>query len=165
MRNEVFNILQKMKRNILWIIAIAAVIIFLVLYVAIPNLLGYAFALKTNWNIALPSGYAEVYSYSESSFHGDGIRYHVLDYPADNEEEKWQNKISQIEELFYNAESPSLQEIEIVQQWLDSVDIQGDVIPEFSVCRVIHRSQADGSELHLFWWGGTGTIYSVESFI
>ena len=34
------------------------------------------------------AGAKEVYAFSEPSFHGDGIRYHVIDYPAGNETKK-----------------------------------------------------------------------------
>ena len=42
----------------------------------------YTRVLKTNWSIELPkAGAKEIFAYSEPSFHGDGIRYHVIDYP------------------------------------------------------------------------------------
>ena len=64
----------------------------------------YTKVIETNWGIDLPEdGGKEVYSFSEPSFHGDGIRYHVIDYPAGNESKKILNAMFQIEKVFSEA--------------------------------------------------------------
>lgn len=50
---------------------------------ALPRRHDYAEALALNWDISLPQSGACVYERdSGPSFHGDGERYHVLEYPA-----------------------------------------------------------------------------------
>lgn len=125
----------------------------------------YTKVIETNWGIDLPEdGAKEVYSFSEPSFHGDGIRYHVIDYPAGNESKKIQNAMFQIEKVFSEADVPSQGQIAAVEEILKDIDIPDDVIPDWSKCQLVYMKQHDNSELYLFYWSGTGTIYVVESF-
>ena len=71
------------------IIIIASIVVVIALGVVLYNSLfntPYTEIIESIWNIDLPeAGAKEIYSYSEPSFHGDGIRYHVIDYPIGNE--------------------------------------------------------------------------------
>lgn len=119
-----------------------------------------------NWGIDLPEdGAKELYSFSEPSFHGDGIRYHVIDYPAGNESKRVLNSMSQIEKVFSDADIPTQGQIAAVEDLLKGIDIPADVIPNWSKCQLIYMKQKDNSELYLFYWSGTGTIYVIESFL
>ena len=126
----------------------------------------YTRVLKTNWSIELPNaGAKEFFSYSEPSFHGDGIRYHVIDYPIGNENKKIQNTSFQIEKIFHNSPQPTEDQIIYVEQLLSQIDVRADVIPDWSKCNLLYRKQDDNSELFLFYWSDTGTVYIVESLV
>ena len=106
-----------------WLIA-AVVLLALFVLSGAPRFLSmmlststYTKVIETNWGIDLPEdGAKEVYSFSEPSFHGDGIRYHVIDYPTGNESKKIQNAMFQIEKVFSEADVPS-------QGQIDAVDV------------------------------------------
>lgn len=161
-----------MKKKTKIIIGVA-VLLFLFIMSGAPRLLymmisnsTYTKVIETNWGIDLPeAGAKEVYSYSVPSFNGDGIRYHVIDYPLGNESQKIQNAFFQIEKVFNKAGVPSEEQITAVEELLKDIDIPADVIPEWSRCQLVYERQEDNSELYLFYWGGTGTIYVVESFL
>lgn len=126
----------------------------------------YTKVLEVNWGIDLPeAGVEEVYSFSAPSFHGDGIRYHVIDYPAGNESKRILNAMFQIEKIFAGADFPTSEQIADVEELLKDIDIRGDAIPDWSKYQLVYMKQQDNSELYLFYWSGTGTIYIVESFL
>lgn len=55
---------------------------FLAYYVASEP---YTNVVEANWGIVLPVGYEELYGQEvEASFHGDGCRYHVLQYGVES---------------------------------------------------------------------------------
>ena len=62
--------------------------------------------LETNWGVVLPGGYAERFEADTgASFHGDGVRYHVLEYADDaalREAFSWREEASPT--LFYGSE-------------------------------------------------------------
>lgn len=125
----------------------------------------YTRVLKTNWGIELPrAGAKTVFSYSEPSFHGDGIRYHVMDYPIGNESQKMQNAAFQLDKLFGGIQ-PTEAQIDNVEQLLKQIDANDMVIPDWERCRLIDLKQEDGSELFMFYQSETGTVFIVESFI
>ena len=125
----------------------------------------YTRVLKTNWGIELPEAGAEaVFSYSEPSFHGDGIRYHVIDYPIGNKSKKMQNAAFQLDRLFDGIQ-PTEAQIDHAEQLLKQIDADDKVIPDWKRCSIINLKQEDGSELFLFYQSGTGTVFIVESFI
>lgn len=162
-----------MKKKTKIIIGTAVVLLALVMLSGAPRFLGmvlststYTKVIETNWGIGLPEdGAKEVYSFSEPSFHGDGIRYHVIDYPAGNESKKILNAMFQIEKVFSEADLPSQGQVAAVEELLKGIDIPADVIPDWSRCQLVHMKQNDNSELYLFYWSGTGTLYVVESFL
>lgn len=162
-----------MKKKTKIIIGTAVVLLALVMLSGAPRFLGmvlststYTKVIETNWGIGLPEdGAKEVYSFSEPSFHGDGIRYHVIDYPAGNESKKILNAMFQIEKVFSEADLPSQGQVAAVEELLKGIDIPADVLPDWSRCQLVYMKQNDNSELYLFYWSGTGTLYVVESFL
>ena len=52
-----------------------------------------------------------------------------------------------------------------MEEFLKDIDIPADVIPDGGKCQLVYMKQNDNSELYLFYWSGTGTIYVVESFL
>ena len=126
----------------------------------------YTRVLKTNWGIELPkAGAKEIFAYSEPSFHGDGIRYHVIDYPIGNENKRMQNSVFQLDKIFLHSSQPTEEQIRYVEQLLEQIDVKEDVIPDWGKCELVYHKQEDSSELFLFYWSGTGTVYIVESFL
>ena len=126
----------------------------------------YTRVLKTNWGIELPkAGAKEIFAYSEPSFHGDGIRYHVIDYPIGNESKRMQNSVFQLDKIFLHSPQPTEEQIRYVEQLLEQIDVKEDVIPDWGKCELVYLKQEDSSELFLFYWSGTGTVYIVESFL
>ena len=162
-----------MKTKTKIIIGTAAVLLVLLVLSGAPRFLSlilststYTNVIEMNWGIDLPEdGAKELYSFSEPSFHGDGIRYHVIDYPVGNESKRVLNSMSQIEKVFSDADAPTQGQIAAVEEFLKGIDIPTDVIPDWSKCQFIYMKQNDNSELYLFYWSGTGTIYVVESFL
>lgn len=162
-----------MKTKTKIIIGTAAVLLVLLVLSGAPRFLSlilststYTNVIEMNWGIDLPEDDAkELYSFSEPSFHGDGIRYHVIDYPAGNESKRVLTSMSQIEKVFSDADIPTQGQIAAVEDLLKGTDIPADVIPDWSKCQLIYMKQKDNSELYLFYWSGTGTIYVIESFL
>ena len=162
-----------MKTKTKIIIGTAAVLLVLLVLSGAPRFLSlilststYTNVIEMNWGIDLPEdGAKELYSFSEPSFHGDGIRYHVIDYPVGNESKRVLNSMSQIEKVFSDADAPTQGQIAAVEEFLKGIDIPTDVIPDWSKCQLIYMKQNDHSELYLFYWSSTGTIYVVESFL
>ena len=111
------------------------------------------------------AGAKEIFAYSEPSFHGDGIRYHVIDYPIGNESKRMQNSVFQLDKIFLHSPQPTEEQIRYVEQLLEQIDVKEDVIPDWGKCELVYLKQEDSSELFLFYWSGTGTVYIVESFL
>lgn len=156
-----------MKKKILIIVSIVVVIALgVVLYNSLFNT-PYTEIIESIWNIDLPeAGAKEIYSYSEPSFHGDGIRYHVIDYPIGNETKRIEDTKFQLEKLFpASVTTPTEKQIEDVVLILEQTqeEIPKDTIPEFEKCQLIYKEKDDGSELYLFYWYGTGTVYVIEN--
>lgn len=118
----------------------------------------YTKVINMNWKIELPNKDANVvYSYSLPSPHGDGIRYHVIDYPNEN------NPI--LDDVFCKSEKPTEKQITHVRDLLSNEKIEKDVFSEFDNCELVYLKQDDYSELFLFYNRDTKTVYVVESFI
>ena len=126
----------------------------------------YTRTVKANWGIDLPqSGANEIFGYSEPSFHGDGIRYHVIDYPWENGSKKTEKTASQLESIFSDAKQPTESQIAKVEQLMRGIDTEEDLIPDWSMCSLLYQRQGDGSELFLFFSSEEMTIYIVENFL
>ena len=126
----------------------------------------YTKVIKKNWQIELPSsGARDLYSYSEPSPHGDGIRYHVIDYEIDNGAKRVEASVLQLEKIFDNAQQPTEDQISYAVQLLQRADIKDAELPDWTKCKLVYQKQADSSEIFMFYWDGTGTLYVVESFL
>ena len=126
----------------------------------------YVGVIRTNWGIELPSaGAHEVFGYSEPSFHGDGIRYHVIEYPVGEETKKAQDSVSLLEEIFRNSSYPTEKQIADVEHFIKDIEVKEDWIPCWIECKLIYQRHQDSSELFLFYQSETGTVYVVESFL
>ena len=155
--------MKKTRKTIFLIVGLCAVCAICPVIWKFVN--SYTRVLKTNWGIELPEAGAEsVFSYSEPSFHGDGIRYHIIDYPIENESKKMQNVAFQLDNLFGGIQ-PTEAQIDYVEQLLKQIDANDMVIPDWKRCRLINLKQEDGSDLFLFYQSETGTVFVVESFI
>lgn len=145
-----------------WLIAIA---VFLVLtVVGVSKLLpSYSSTLEANWGISLPwkARLTEIYEKdSGSSFHGDGIRYHVFSY-------KYEDYI----DLMFAWTPTEFKTIshgnysEAATEWLDEIDVPEGQRPNYENCCYWYKSQEDNSELIIFWDNSTNLLYVVESFL
>ena len=124
----------------------------------------YIKILKMNWDIVLPKEENQLFHYSEPSPHGDGIRYHVIDYPGD-ESKHSQNIVFQLEKNFLGASQPTKDQIDYVNQLLAKIDVDDKYIPDWNRCLLVYKRQTDNSELFLFYYSDTATLYILESFI
>ncbi|EJW89449.1 hypothetical protein, secreted, partial [gut metagenome] len=71
------------KRSILSIVLVITIVLSAIMFFSWKHLTNYNTMLEVNWEISIPSksSYSEIYSKdSGSSFHGDGIRYHIFLY-------------------------------------------------------------------------------------
>ena len=126
----------------------------------------YTKVINMNWDIGLPGdGAKDIFSYSEPSPHGDGIRYHVIDYPIGNESKRILNSVFQLEKIFNVTKQPTDNQISCVEELLRKINIKNDVIPDWKRCRLVYQKQNDNSEIFLFYDSETGTLYVVESFL
>lgn len=147
-------------------LCLAFVCIFCIaLLAACRSLNTYTEVVRANWGLELPEyGADEKFAYSAPSPHGDGVRYHVIDYPAGDESERAQDSVFQLEKLFNNTPYPTEDQIERTELLLDSIGVEGGGVDWYR-CRVIYLKQSDNSELFLYYLSETGTVYIVESFI
>ena len=120
---------------------------------------GYHRVLNANWKWELPAGYTELCGYDDADFHGDGLRYHVLQYRKTGTEK--------INRMFFGSEpGTDLSETAAkVSGWLTELGVPADEYPPFEVCVCIAAGpENDGSEMVLFWDAAKGILYAVESF-
>ena len=148
-----------MKKKTKIIIGTAVVLLALFVLSGAPRFLSmmlststYTKVIETNWGIDLPEdGAKEVYSFSEPSFHGDGIRYHVIDYPAGNESKKIQNAMFQIGKLNSEFSLPTEGQLSAVEELLKGIDIPADInIP--SVQRNGNEIPTSEQRLSMIFW-------------
>ena len=149
-------------------------VMLILIVIFICSLLGWMFfstkpyskVIRMNWQIEVPSdGARDLYSYSEPSPHGDGIRYHVIDYEIGNESKRVQNSVFRLEKIFLHAKQPAEDQIAYVEQLLKETDVQKDEFPDWRKCQLVYEKKEDNSEIFMFYWSGTGTLYVVESFL
>ena len=103
----------------------------------------------------------EIYSAnSDSSFHGDGIRYHIFLYRNENEiEELFNWSIEEKETIFYSSYSES------VNNWLNKIKVSKENYPSYSNCKYCYEKQDDNSEIIILWDSKEIKLYVVESFL
>ena len=155
-----------MNKKVIIISSIIIVIIILCILVVCflnQNVKKYSTILKLNWNIVLPeeAKITEIYNDSEdSSFLGDGIRFHIFTYENEDIIEKMFNwSIEEKETLFYSSYSESINE------WLNQTNVPTKYIPNYSNCRYWYNKQEDNSEIIVAWDKTENKLYIVESFL
>jgi len=123
----------------------------------------YTTTYPKNWSIAIPfNAYCnEVYAKdSGSSFHGDGLRYHVYTYQDGAYIEKmlkWSD--TEGETLWSGSYS------EAADAWLAELEASSEFYPDYASCVYSYRVQEDNSELIAIWDETAGMLYMLESFL
>lgn len=154
---------MKSKKQILPIVLVCIIVLSVAMLLMWKHLTNYNITLEVNWQISIPSKarYSETYSKdSGSSFHGDGIRYHIFSYKDHSyvgEMLEWES--DEKETIFYSNYSNT------VNVWLDTIDVPSEYRPDYSECLFWYNSQDDNSEIIILWDRGNRTIYVVESFL
>ena len=122
---------------------------------------GYGEIIRANWDLALPSGYTELYQTDTGeSFLGDGVRYHVFGYEdgsALEEAVSWQ------EEPLPTRYSES--QTDAAAEFLEKLDVPSEWSIPGGDCRYSAMEKDDGSELLLFWHLTDNRLYLVENFL
>ena len=123
----------------------------------------YSFALKANWNIALPhkAECREIFRKNhEPSFHGDGIRYHVFSYQKEDVLDHW---VSWQEEerttKYYETYSES------AEAWLDDISVPAEQRPRYEGSLYWYGAKDDNSEILIIRNREEQRLYIVESFL
>lgn len=122
---------------------------------------GFSQLLETNWGVVLPGGYTERFEADTgASFHGDGVRYHVLEYADDtalSEAFPWRSEAAPT--LLYSSER------EAAAAMLDRLEIPQEFQLPAADCMYDAVSRDDNSELLLFWHVPDGMLYVVENVL
>lgn len=146
------------------VISIVAIAIIIGLSCVWNHMSDYSTTLNVNWGFELPSKshYSEVYSKnSGSSFHGDGIRYHIFSYKEAepiSEMFDWNN--GEDEKTIYSSSYE-----DAVNEWLNRIDVPTEEFPNYSECLYWYESQEDNSEIIVIWDSSKNRIYIAESFM
>jgi len=118
--------------------------------------------LEANWQIVLAddAGWEEVYrADSGASFHGDGIRYHVIVY---NDESKIINMADWTTHegttRWYNTYRES------ADAWLGDINVDVAQYPQYDDSVYYYQQKSDGSEIIMFWNADEDKVYVVQSF-
>lgn len=123
----------------------------------------YSNVLKINWGFSLPqeSHYLNSYTQSsESSFTGDGIRYHVFSCENIDPIDKmfaWQ--LTEQGTIYHSSYSVAADE------WLSKINVPPQERPDYGNCSYWYQSKDDNSEIISFWNKDQGKLYVVESFL
>ena len=147
------------KILIVFIIIIVFGLLGMIIY---SNLTNYSDVLKINWNIELPKySIKEIYNAnSDSSFHGDGIRYHVFSYKDEEKIKDMLNWFSEEKEtIYYSTYS------EGVNNWLNEIKVQKENYPNYSNCKYWYDRKNDNSEIVILWNSTKAMLYIVEYFV
>ena len=123
----------------------------------------YSYAIKSNWNISLPvkAVLTEIYKKdSGTSFHGDGIRYHVFSY-------KYEDYIDLMFAWSPNEHKTNYYPTarEASEAWLDEINVPADKRPNYANCASWSRSINTNSEIIFFWDSDLNKLYIAEKFI
>ena len=143
---------------------ITATVLLVLAGLGISTLLpSYSSTLEANWGISLPwkARLSEIYEKdSGTSFHGDGVRYHIFSY-------KYEDYID-LMFAWPSTEHPTnfyATTGEAAEVWLDEIDVPADKRPDYAKCCSWHRSKDDNSEIIFFWDNELNRLYIVENFI
>ena len=139
-------------------LTIAVILIIILTGIGILRLFpSYASTIKSNWDISLPIKAVLTETYekdSGSSFHGDGVRYHIFSY-------KYEDYI----DLMFAWTPNEHKTREAAEAWLDEIDVPAEQRPDYSKCCSWSKSQDDNSEIIIFWDNELNKLYIVENFI
>lgn len=114
----------------------------------------YTVVINMNWSIKLPNSYKEIYSKNSGpSFHGDGIRYHILEY---------KNKGDIALSLHWKDDKNS--EIETsVKNALESLNVPVIYMPNFnSNYKYYLKKKEDSSVIYSIFFPSVRKLYIVE---
>ena len=118
----------------------------------------YTATVALNWDLSLPESWEEIYKTdSGPSFHGDGTRYHVLQYAVGSGIES---------ALAWQAPPVDADAVEAVITLMDSLDIPDRLRPDLESCR--WHTAVDPSDscdhLYLLFDPSTLELYILEFF-
>ena len=145
-------------------LTIAVILIIILTGIGILRLFpSYASTIKSNWDISLPIKAVLTETYekdSGSSFHGDGVRYHIFSY-------KYEDYIDLMFAWTPNEHKTNFYPTtrEAAEAWLDEIDVPAEQRPDYSKCCSWSKSQDDNSEIIIFWDNVLNKLYIVENFI
>ena len=118
----------------------------------------YMRTVNLNWELNLPASQGCLYETdSGASFHGDGERYHVLEYAGDG---RLEQALAEQATPLPSAENP-------VTEILDDLSVPADQRPDFADCGVFtadHPSD-DRNRLYLLVNSAGTRLYVVEFFL
>ena len=150
-----------MKKPTVIAIILTLIIIFILgVYELFPT---YSFIIKSNWDIDLPIKAVLTETYEQdsgTSFHGDGVRYHIFSY-------KYEDYIDLMFAWSSNGHQttnyPTTREAS--EAWLDEINVPTDNRPNYSNCSSWSKSENDNSEIIFFWDSDLNKLYIIEKFI
>lgn len=154
-----------MKKVISIVLIVSVCIAFLSFSVFLiwNHLTDYNTILKANWGISIPyaARYREIYDKdSGSSFHADGVRYHIFSYKNQSYiEEMLEWESYEKGTIFYGNYSDTL------AAWLDEIEVPSKYRPECSCSLFLYSSQTDNSEIIIVWNNKNSLLYVAESFL
>lgn len=118
----------------------------------------YMRTVNLNWELDLPTSQGCLYETdSGASFHGDGERYHVLEYAGDG---RLEQALAEQATPLPSAENP-------VTEILDDLSVPADQRPDFADCGIFtadHPSD-DRNRLYLLVNSAGTRLYVVEFFL
>jgi len=123
----------------------------------------YSRILHANWGFTWPTAAhcSEIYQKdSGASFQGDGIRYHVFSCKESTSIDQLFEWQSEQNETNYHDSF-----VDAVDDWLDEIEVPLAQRPDYNACLFWYESQADGSEIIVFWDQNKHNLYTVESFL
>lgn len=152
---------DNMKKRIITVVACILLLVGIVCWRVMPP--SYSRTLNANWGISLPvkALCEQVYEKdSGSSFHGDGIRYHVFSYEYEDYIDlmfAWVGtEFTTLRDGSYSVAAAA---------WLDEIEVPEDQRPDYENCAYWYKAQEDNSELLIFWDNNLNRLYIVESFL
>ena len=148
-------------KYLLAILLLAAVVLATVCFTLVPR---YRSILKDNWGVELPvfARLRQIYSCSNSGFHGDGLRFHSFSYQYEDYIElmfAWGsfNRSTLFHSSIYEA----------AEAWMDELAVPLEQRPNFQSGALSHwyKVNDDSSELIILWNSEENMLYVLESFL
>lgn len=118
----------------------------------------YTATVALNWDLSLPESWEEIYKTdSGPSFHGDGTRYHVLQYAVGSGIES---------ALAWQAPPVDVSEAEAMETLMDGLDVPDRLRPDLESCRWHTAVDPSDSRDHLYLLFDSSTLelYILEFF-